>query len=284
MDFFQREDFFLLYKKHLNRSIIRENGIAVGIKKEKFPSLIELGPSGTWTSLNYNKTTSLLTISKSLKTTNRVIFTDIAHILSDSDLKDSLKYYNKETWFEADIDLKVSDIESVIKSFKRRVKRNLKKSLLDKDLVFFEDSTLIDEFMKLHIKHAETKNYSPYSREFIIDLLKCGGKLFFIKHKNTIIGSHIMLIKDNISFQYIHALADAVYEMRADDFFRYKLIEFAYNQKCDVIKFGGTPLAMNSLLDYKKGFGSTIREYNIYTFYNSFITKKIFQLKDRIIK
>ncbi len=280
MIFFENEDFFLLYKNYLDRTIIKENDNCVGIKKESFPSLIEIAPSGTWTSLNFDKNRSAEFIKKSLKVSSRVLFTDINNIFDENYLKQNktLKNFIKEEWFEADINLAKNSLEDITANFKRRVKRNLKRCLTDSKLSFFKDDSLVDEFINLHNFHANSKGYAPFSKEFIIDLLKRNANLFFIKYNDEIIGAHIMLYYDNIAFQYIHALKEVVYELRADDFFRYKLIEYAYNNHYNLMKFGGTPAKMKSLLDFKLGFGSEIKSYNIYTFYSSALTKQMFKI------
>jgi len=282
MTLFESNSFFGLYKKYLNRKIFKIDNKNAGVIKKKFPSLLEVAPSGTWTSLNKNKEQSINLLETNIKIYDRIIFTDIDNILGKSLLKakKNLKNYHCETWYEADIIFKNKSFDDIYNNFKRRVKRNIKKVTNYKNVNFFQNNSLVNEFYKLHKKHSLAKGYAPYPIEFIIELLKIGGKLFFVTYNEKIIGSHIMLFDEKIAFQYIHALDESIYKLRIDDFFRYKLIEYAYNQKKDVMKFGGTPQNLNSLLNYKLGFGSIQKEYHIYTFYHSFFIKILYKIKD----
>lgn len=170
--------------------------------------------------------------------------------------------------------------EEMLMDFEHKVRKNINKANRNglKIQIDTEGKT-IDEFLKIYYQTMDRNNAKEsyyFNKDFfdIINTMKDNIVYFNVIHEEKVISTELVIYSPNNCYSYLGGTLSEYFELRPNDFLKYEIIKWAYENKIkNFILGGGYGNDDDGIYRYKKSFAPN----GVYEFY---IGKKIFNQED----
>ena len=163
--------------------------------------------------------------------------------------------------------------EDIWSNMSKKTRYYTKKALKEfEDYQIIEDPSgiEIEDFTRLYNKTMEKNNAAKkyfFSKDFIADHYLFDNLLIYCRNQDKIIGSSAIFLKGNFILHYHLSATNYLFQNPSSRAVLWRAIEWAKENGCKWLHFGGGVSKNDSLFQFKKGFSNTYLP-----FYIGFIT------------
>lgn len=173
------------------------------------------------------------------------------------------------------IDMSPNDM---LMDFEYKVRKNLKRANEnDLQVELDYEGKKLDEFLEIYystMERNEAKKEYYFTKEFFEKLNEMNeNKVYFnVLYKNKIISTELVIYSNKNCYSYLGGTLSEYFNLRPNDFLKYEIIKWAYNNNLKNYVLGGgyTNDVKDGILKYKKSFAPNNEMVDFY------VGKKIF--------